>query len=110
MVLHMMLASPTCSLICSTETGQSKTRFIYFSLFFPCFNSPSFREIDAQEFILAVGYLTNKSLEDVVATSFRCIDLNGDGFVSKGGKIFSFFLRKRKNILYYTIKKIKNKK
>lgn len=36
----------------------------------------------------------NRSLEDVVQTSFRCIDLNGDGFVSKGGMFpfFSFFL------------------
>jgi hypothetical protein len=41
--------------------------------------------VDAREFILAMGYLTNRSLEDVLATSFRCLDLNGDGFVSKGG-------------------------
>jgi EF hand len=53
----------------------------------------SFREIDAQEFILAVGYLSNRSLEDVVETSFRCIDLNGDGFISKGGKLTNYYLK-----------------
>ncbi len=39
---------------------------------------------------MAIGYLTNRSLDDVVATSFRCLDLNGDGFVSKGGILLFF--------------------
>eukprot|EP00026_Physarum_polycephalum_P017096 Phypoly_transcript_18193.p1 GENE.Phypoly_transcript_18193~~Phypoly_transcript_18193.p1 ORF type:complete len:220 (+),score=37.72 Phypoly_transcript_18193:115-774(+) len=54
------------------------------SLLFNLFDKDGSKEIDAQEFILAVGYLMNRSLEDVVTTSFRCIDLNGDGFISKG--------------------------
>eukprot|EP01112_Ceratiomyxa_fruticulosa_P014425 TRINITY_DN4129_c0_g1_i2.p2 TRINITY_DN4129_c0_g1~~TRINITY_DN4129_c0_g1_i2.p2 ORF type:complete len:210 (-),score=49.87 TRINITY_DN4129_c0_g1_i2:703-1332(-) len=41
-------------------------------------------KIDAREFILAIAYISNKSVEDVVEVSFRAADLNSDGFISKG--------------------------
>eukprot|EP01113_Clastostelium_recurvatum_P044084 TRINITY_DN73_c0_g1_i3.p1 TRINITY_DN73_c0_g1~~TRINITY_DN73_c0_g1_i3.p1 ORF type:complete len:233 (-),score=77.70 TRINITY_DN73_c0_g1_i3:104-745(-) len=47
------------------------------------FDKDGSKGIDAKEFILAFAYLSNKSLDDVVETSFRVFDLNNDGHLSK---------------------------
>jgi len=54
------------------------------AMLYQMFDRDGSKEIDAREFILAFAYLSNKSLDDVVETSFRMLDLNGDGHVSKG--------------------------
>jgi len=51
---------------------------------FNIFDRDGSKEIDFKEFAIAYGFMTNKSLEDVVETSFRAYDLNGDGFISPG--------------------------
>eukprot|EP01111_Echinosteliopsis_oligospora_P009449 TRINITY_DN2771_c0_g1_i1.p1 TRINITY_DN2771_c0_g1~~TRINITY_DN2771_c0_g1_i1.p1 ORF type:complete len:222 (+),score=58.24 TRINITY_DN2771_c0_g1_i1:73-738(+) len=51
---------------------------------FNLFDQDGSKAINFREFALAFGYLTNKSLEDVVETSFRILDLNGDGHISPG--------------------------
>eukprot|EP01132_Coremiostelium_polycephalum_P002784 gene2784-3459_t len=50
---------------------------------FNLFDKNGDKTINFTEFCLAYGYIVNKTLEDVVAVSFRCLDLNGDGFISK---------------------------
>ncbi|KAL6074250.1 EF hand domain containing protein, variant 2 [Balamuthia mandrillaris] len=40
-------------------------------------------DIDFREFVLAIGFLNNTQLEDAVDLSFRCLDLNRDGTISK---------------------------
>jgi len=51
---------------------------------FNIFDRDGSKEIDFKEFAIAYGFMTNKSLEDVIETSFRAYDLNGDGFISPG--------------------------
>lgn len=42
------------------------------------------RTIDFREFVMALQFLSNPSLDDVIDISFRCIDLNNDGTITKG--------------------------
>ncbi|EGG21152.1 recoverin family protein [Cavenderia fasciculata] len=53
------------------------------SILFNLFDRNGDKDIDFQEFCLAYGYLVNRSLDDVSTVSFKCLDLNGDGEVSK---------------------------
>ncbi|KAF2072168.1 hypothetical protein CYY_006511 [Polysphondylium violaceum] len=54
------------------------------NVLFNLFDRNGDKDIDFQEFCLAYGYLVNRSHDDVVNVSFKCLDLNGDGMVSKG--------------------------
>jgi len=40
--------------------------------------------IDFREFILALSFLHSDRVEDVAEVCFRCLDLNGDGHISRG--------------------------
>ncbi|KYQ89023.1 recoverin family protein [Tieghemostelium lacteum] len=53
------------------------------NILFNLFDRNNDKTINFQEFCLAYGYLVNRTLDDIVETSFKCLDLNGDGFISK---------------------------
>jgi Ca2+-binding EF-hand superfamily protein len=42
------------------------------------------RSVDFREFVMALQFLQNPSLDDVIDLTFRCIDLNNDGTITKG--------------------------
>jgi len=48
------------------------------------FDHDKSKAIDFREFVLALSHLSNPSLDDVIDITFRCIDLNGDGSITKG--------------------------
>jgi len=51
---------------------------------FNLFDENHSKSIDFREFVLALQYLSNPNLNDAIDISFRCIDLNGDGTITKG--------------------------
>ncbi|GAM27362.1 hypothetical protein SAMD00019534_105370 [Acytostelium subglobosum LB1] len=53
------------------------------NILFNLFDRNGDKMINFNEFCLAYGYLVNRSLDDVVDISFKCIDLNGDGHISR---------------------------
>ncbi|KAN0018652.1 hypothetical protein ACTFIV_007496 [Dictyostelium citrinum] len=54
------------------------------AILYNLFDRDGDKTINFTEFALAYGFLVNKTLDDVVDTSFHCMDLNGDGNISKG--------------------------
>eukprot|EP01133_Synstelium_polycarpum_P001430 gene1430-1659_t len=53
------------------------------NILFNLFDRDNDKNIDFKEFALAYGYLVNRSLDDVVEVSFKCLDLNSDGAISR---------------------------
>ncbi|EGC34947.1 hypothetical protein DICPUDRAFT_152762 [Dictyostelium purpureum] len=47
------------------------------NILFNLFDKDNSKGINFQEFCLAYGFLVNKSLDDVIEVSFKCLDLNG---------------------------------
>ncbi|EFA76846.1 recoverin family protein [Heterostelium album PN500] len=53
------------------------------NILFNLFDRNNDKTVNFSEFCLAYGYLVNRSLDDVIDVSFRCLDLNNDGFISR---------------------------
>lgn len=78
-----------CYSIYLTETAASKD--------FGIFVVNLIRTIDFREFVLALQVFSKPSLDDAIDLTFRCIDLNNDGSITKGSSN-SFLLHKQLNL------------
>jgi Ca2+-binding EF-hand superfamily protein len=62
---------------------------------FKMFDTDGSGAIDFREFVLGLSYLHSNRLEDVVELTFRCLDLNGDGSITKAEMRECFQLQQR---------------
>jgi len=62
---------------------------------FHLFDADGSKAIDFREFVMAVSYLHNNDFEDSLDILFRCLDLNGDGEISKNELQDCFLLQHR---------------
>ncbi|PRP83918.1 recoverin family protein [Planoprotostelium fungivorum] len=66
------------------QNNVGSTNSALLAAVFNIFDTDNSKQINFQEFVMAINLLSNPTPEEAIDICFRSLDLNGDGYISKG--------------------------